>query len=193
MNSKYRYFVPLAFFVLLFLIVSVASFYFLPEGILKEVNVDKDVSDNTSFLMNVFSVLTRNVIVVFFFCIGNLVAIRTSRFTVPMGYFGVGLMIIVNGITLGTWSFSARNDGRPSSVIDILMHNFDVVNNAGLVEMLGALFVVIALGGLNYLIIEKCKLLKCKFTSLNPFEWFFACTGIMMIVLGALIEAKALG
>ena len=67
MNSKYRYFVPLAFFVLLFLIVSVASFYFLPEGILKEVNVDKDVSDNTSFLMNVFSVLTRNVIVVFFF------------------------------------------------------------------------------------------------------------------------------
>ena len=43
------------------------------------------------------------------------------------------------------------------------------------------------------MIIEKGKLLKCKFTSLNPFEWFFACIGIMMIVLGALIEAKALG
>ena len=52
MNSKYRYFVPLVFFMLIFLIVSVASFYFLPEGILKEVNVDKDVSDNTTFLMS---------------------------------------------------------------------------------------------------------------------------------------------
>lgn len=52
MNSKYRYFVPLVFFMLIFLIVSVACFYFLPEGILKEVNVDKDVSDNTTFLMS---------------------------------------------------------------------------------------------------------------------------------------------
>lgn len=193
MNLKRGFFLPLILFMLLFLIASVVSFYCLPEGILKGVNLDKDVSDNTSFLLNVFSVLIRNIIVVFFFCIGNLVAIRTNHFTLPMGYWGVGLMFISNGITLGTWSFSARNDGRPSSIVDILKHSFDVVNNAGLVEMIGVVFVVIALGRLNYLVVEKGKLLKCKFTSLQALEWFFTGAGTLLIVLGALIEARAMG
>lgn len=192
MKLKYRLFKSLFFFLLIFFGTVIVSFCCLPEGILKQTNVDKDISYNMSFIATMFSIFARNIIVTLFLCVGNLVALRIRNFTFPFGYLGTGLMLIVNGITLGTWSFSARNDVRPG-LTKIIMHSFDVLHNAGLVEILGVLLIVIALGRLNLLVVEKGAMVKCGIRSLQTSEWLCVSAGVLLIIFGAMIEAASLG
>lgn len=192
MKFKHRLFKSLFFFLLIFFVAVIVSFCCFPEGILKQTNMDKDISYNISFMTTMFSIFTRNIIVTMLLCVGNLVALKIRKFIFPIGYFGTGLMIVVNGITLGTWSFSACNSVRPG-LTKIIMHSFDVLHNAGLVEMLGVLFIVIALGRLNLLIVEKSTVVKCKIKSLQISEWVCISTGVLLIIFGAIIEAVSLG
>lgn len=191
MPSKYRIVRVCLFFIATFFISSILSYYFLPEGCLKGINTLKDTSDSVSAFKQIFSILLRNCIVILFMTTGNIVAIKIHRHIFPFGYFGAFIMFVINGITLGTWSFSARTDIRPG-FFAVMLHSFDILHNSGLLELFGVATIVAVTGRLNMFIVDGGTMYKSKIPPLNRKEVTSILFGVVLIALGAMVEAYSL-
>ena len=124
------------FFIAWFFIAAIISYFTLPDGILRSSNEAKDVSEQSSFLAFVFSIVIRNLIPAIGLCIGCLAAIRIRNCNYPFAYLGLFTMFTINGVTLGTWSFSVTHEAVPG-LFPRLLRTFDLLHRAGLWEMVG--------------------------------------------------------
>lgn len=189
MNSKYRVVRDCIFFLIVFYSSVILSNIFLPDGFLKDFNTIKDISADTSAFSQAISIILRNGAIIFFIAIGNIIAISLRGHIFPIGYLGVILMFVFNGVTLGTWSFSARNGFKPS-LFEVLLHSFDIVHNSGLIELIGVSIIVSVTGRLNFFIVERGIISKSKIRPLNLQEIISIILGIGLIVIGAVIESR---
>lgn len=190
MFQRFRIIKTVCIFLLIFFLTTILSYYLLPEGFLKNVNSGKDSANDLSLVNTAVSIFARNALVVVLCIVGCFVAIKMSNITFPIGYMGVAMMFVVNGITLGTWSFTMRNTARPE-MLQILLHSFDVIHNAGLPEMIGVALVVSSFGRSHLFLVDNGNLIRKKLASLQKDEKISACIGAALIAVSSVIEAFA--
>lgn len=181
----------LCLFIVIFFLAVLVGYLFVPEGALKDINAAVDSKTEVSLINNTLSILFRNTIIICACCVGNVVAICTSKFIFPMGYLGVGSMFIINGITLGSWSFVLRDTPRPEFIY-ILLHPFDIIHNAGLLEMLAVALIVSSCGLLNYFRIVDGKININKRLKLSRGEGICIGIGILLLISASVIESIAI-
>lgn len=85
-----------------FFIVTVVSYYVLPEGLLRSTNEIKEIVGDTSPFRLCISIFLRNLMPVLFLGIGCLVALRIKNTNYPFSYLGLFTIFTINGITRGT-------------------------------------------------------------------------------------------
>ena len=108
------------------------------------------------------------------------------------GYLGFFLLVALNAVTLGTWSFSVN----PESVAlgERLLGIFCIWKHAGLLEMLGQMLITCAFA--------KCYLVmttgntaasrKLKEVTISKYEILAATGGVILMLAGAFVESSAM-
>ena len=174
----------------LFLTVTILSYFLLPEGVL----IGKQ-SANFEMSANIFcssiQIFMWNMISVTVIVIGSLFAQKKieDKNYLSIGYTAFFVLTIINAVTLGTWSFSVQTEAVP--LIERLVGFFNIINNGGLLEMLGQLFVVTSLASISIVLISAKKTTTKKLSDikLNKYEKIGVLIGITLIYIGALIES----
>ena len=180
-------------FLGLFLAATILSYFLLPEGIL----IGKQ-SANFETSANIFyssiQIFMWNMISVTVIVIGSLFAQKKieDKNYLSIGYTVFFVLIIINAVTLGTWSFSVQTEAVP--LMERIVGFFNIINNGGLLEMLGQLFIVTSLASISIILINAKKTTTKKLSDikLNKFEKIGVLIGIALIYLGALIESVAI-
>lgn len=181
-------------FYLLFFTVVVLSYLLLPEGFLKSKNRILDFETSKNVWFQAFQIFAYNCISVILLIVGNFFA--TSKYDsifLPYGYLGLMVQFILNGITLGTWSFTAVTQSAPALSVRLL-RTFDIFHRAGIWEMTGQILIVSALA--NIAIIRSNGK---ETTTRKRKEWYPSKTeiavaffGLILMIVGAIIESFAI-
>lgn len=181
------------FFTIFFTCVTL-SYYFLPEGLLKNKNPLQNWETSENMIVCALQIFFYNAISV-------LVIVSSSLFGqkkmyhknyLSIGYVTFFALIILNGIVLGTWSFSVEN--VPVPLIERFLRTFDLVHRAGLFEMLGQLFITCATAHIG-IILTNGKVTETKqlrSIRLAKAERFTMGLGVGLMMIGAAIESIAI-
>ena len=108
------------------------------------------------------------------------------------GQMGFFVFILLNAVTLGTWSFTVNTNSAP--LVARLLRTFDIVHNAGLLEMYGQLLITSALAT-KYLVITEGRntiTRKIREIQFSKAELFTLICGFLLIFAGALVESRAI-
>lgn len=188
----------LSFTVLLFNIlffgVMTISYLLLPEGILKNKNPlqNWETSDSTAiltlqiFFYNMLSVL----MIVFASLFGKKKVSETNYLSV--GYWVLFAQICINGIVVGTWSFSLGGEAIP--FLYRITRIFDLAHRAGLWEMTGQLLITCSLAHISIVLNSGKDTVtrKIKSIRLKKSEAFVLIVGFALMAVGAVIESIAI-
>lgn len=193
-NIGRRILTSVVFFYLLFFSTVILSYLLLPEGFLKGKNSILDFKTSLNVWIQAFQIFAFNCISVLLLILANLFAgEKHDGFYLPYGYLGLGVQLLLNGITLGTWSFTTVSESAPS-LADRLLRTFDIFHRAGLWEMTGQLLIVTATAGIALVRIKgkTAEAGKPADSGLSLKEVLTALTGLLFMVLGAVIESFAI-
>jgi hypothetical protein len=181
------------FFVIFFGIMLI-SYYFLPEGLLKNKNPMQSWETSESiplltlqvFFYNLISVLVISLASLF----GNKKANEANYFSV--GYLAFFTLISINSIVLGTWSFSVESEAVP--LINRITGTFDLAHRAGFWEMMGQLLVTCAIAHIATIRSSGKETVtrRIKEIRLSNSEKAALLMGIIFILIGALVESIAI-
>lgn len=108
------------------------------------------------------------------------------------GYLGFFLLVTLNAVTLGTWSFAVSHEGV--TLLERLIGTFCIWKNAGLLEMLGQMFITCAFAKF-YLVMTTGKTAtarKLKELTVSKYEIFAAIGGVILMLAGAFVESGAI-
>lgn len=183
----------LAFWIV-FLGVTIISYYFLPEGLLKNKNPLTSWETANNILMASMQIFFYNMLSIIVIFSGSLFGTRKEdeQDYLSLGYMAFFAMICINAITLGTWSFSVETPAMP--LIDRIVRIFDLFHRAGLWEMTGQLFITCSLAHIGIILtsgkITKTK--KLKDIILTKSEISVVVAGILLMAIGAVIESVSI-
>ena len=102
------------------------------------------------------------------------------------------MFIILNAITLGTWSFTVNTNSVP--LMERVLRTFDIMHNAGLLEMYGQLLITCALA-MKYLVMTEGKnttTRKIRDLRMERSEIITIIGGLLLMFAGALVESHAI-
>jgi len=178
----------------LFFCVTILSYYILPKGLLKGKTSDSTwfASDNSIILaVQIFAWNSISVIVVIFASLFGKKKECENNY-LSLGYLVFILLIIMNAVTLGTWSFSVETEAIP--LMDRMIGIFDIVHRAGIVEMLGQLFITCSLAGTGIVLTngKNTYIKKLKEVHLYKHEIIALVMGIIIMMIAAIIESGAI-
>lgn len=181
-------------FIIVFFLVMTLSYFILPEGLLKNKNPLQSWELSNSLSAGALQIFFYNMLSVVLILFGNLFTSRRKKNQpfIPIGYLGFFVQIIINGIILGTWSFSEAKIAAPP-LIDRYIRTFDVFNRAGLWEMSGQLMITTATAKIS-IVITDCKnttVKKLKDVHLSRKEIQLFIVGIILMLIGAFIESNS--
>ncbi|WP_217809360.1 hypothetical protein [Enterococcus sp. 3H8_DIV0648] len=181
-------------FLLLFFSVASVSYFLLPEGILKETNPLSNFSTSTDLIESTIQIFLYNSISVIVMSFASLFAFsnRNDSF-LSYGYLGLSTQFLINGIILGTWSFSVTNQAAPSLTMRLL-RTFDLFHRSGLWEMIGQLLIVAALARISFIRSNRKEIENTPFKEirLSKAECLTIVSGLVLMFLGAFIESYAI-
>lgn len=181
-------------FVVIFYEVTILSYFLLPEGFLLKKNSVTDFTTSKNFLvcaMQIFSYNMLSIVVVIF---ESLFARKKEgeKCYKSYGCLGFFVFIILNAITLGTWSFTVNTNSVP--LMERIIRTFDIVHNAGLLEMYGQLLITGSLAT-KYLVMTEGKnttTRKIMDLKMKRSEIITLIGGLLLMFAGALIESHAI-
>ncbi len=178
------------FFVLFFGIM-LLSYFFLPEGLLKNKNPMQnwDNSDNTLVLaLQIFLYNLLSVIIIFLASLFGQKKAGDENF-LSVGYMVFFTLISINSIVLGTWSFSVDTEAVP--ILGRVIGVFDIAHRAGLWEMAGQLLICCAIAHISIIQSKGTETVKISFKDirLSNSEKAALLIGIVFMVIGALVES----
>jgi hypothetical protein len=193
-SLKERIFGTSILFFVIFFGAMFISYFLLPEGLLKNKNPlqNWETSDNTLilalqiFFYNLLSVL----VIVLASLFGNKKESEVNYLSV--GYIAFFALISINGIVLGTWSFSVESEAVP--LLDRITRTFDLVHRAGLWEMMGQLLITCATAHIATILTSGKNTVARTVREIrltNP-EKTALMAGIVFILIGAVIESIAI-
>ena len=182
------------FFLVLFFGITIISYYLLPEGLLKNKNPlqDWETSKNTFIsTLQIFFYNQLSVIVVIF---GSLFGKKKEK---DINYFSIGYLaffaqICINGIVLGTWSFSMGTEAVP--LISRITRTFDLLHRAGLWEMSGQLLITCAAAHISTVLTNGKDTITKSFKDihLSKGEKLVLLIGLVLMLTGAVVESIAI-
>ncbi len=177
------------FFYLLFFSVVIISYFLLPEGFLRSKSSAVDLELSNGFWLHVMQILGYNLISVMLILIFNCFIYQLYNWGwIPTGYFMLGILFIMNGATLGTWSFMVVS--AAPGLLGRLLRQFDILHRSGFWEMSGQLLITCASCNIAY----KRKEQNVRF-SLSLFaknEKMVVLIGFMLMLCGAIIETNSI-
>jgi hypothetical protein len=181
-------------FCILFFGMMLASYFLLPEGLLKNKNPLQswETSDNAAVLaLQIFSFNMLSVSLILLASLfGGKKASEANYFSV--GYVAFFTQIALNGVVLGTWSFSVESQAVP--LLSRVIRTFDLMHRAGLWEMMGQMFIAcssarIAIVRTSGKTSQTSKLRDIRLTSA---ERRTLVLGLMLMLAGAIVESFAI-
>ncbi|MCI2046867.1 MAG: hypothetical protein LKJ90_04035 [Faecalibacterium sp.] len=181
-------------FLALFFGVVILSYYLLPEGFLAKKNAVTGFQTSENIWISAIQIFAFNLVSVVFIIIGSLFSKRKNETQKYMGfgYYCFFLLVALNAVTLGTWSFSGNLESVP--LMERIVGSFLLTKNAGLVEMLGQMFICCALANKSLVQVENKEVHSQKANE-NPLcksEWIVLLLGFVLMFAGAYIESRAM-
>lgn len=181
-------------FIILFFSCVIFGYYVLPEGILKGKNPLQNWETSQNVAISTLQIFSFNLISV-------LVIIAAGMFgqkkTYHKNYFSIGYvaffsLICLNGIVLGTWSFSVESVSVP--LFARFLRTFDLAHRAGLWEMLGQLLIACATAHISIILTngKQTDTKKIRSIRLLKSEWLVIVLGIFFMIVGAVVESIAI-
>jgi hypothetical protein len=107
----------------------------------------------------------------------------------PIGYLAFFTQILINAVTLGTWSFSVVTEAVP--LLDRIVRTFDILHKGGLWEMSGQLLILCATAKISIIMTDgnKTSVRSWKEVILSKQEVFIFFGGLLIMLTGAFIES----
>jgi len=184
----------LLIFSIVFVGVTIISYYLLPEGLLKNKNPLTSWETSNSILISSMQIFLYNMLSIIVIISGSMLGYKkeNEQNYLSFGYAAFFAMICVNAITLGTWSFSVESPAIP--LIDRIVRMCDLFHRAGFWEMTGQLFITCSLAKIA--IVQTCgkstKTKKFRDIILTKSEVAVLVAGILLMVMGAVIESTSI-
>lgn len=166
----------------------------LPEGFLLRKNRISDFKTSENFFLCTAQIFLYNMLSVAFIFVGSMFAKRNEVEKAYRSYGRIGffVFILLNAVTLGTWSFTGNTNSVPLAAR--LLRTFDIVHNAGLLEMYGQLLITSALAT-KYLVMTEGRKTSMRSIQKIPFsksEILTLICGFLLMFAGALVESRAI-
>lgn len=181
-------------FLIIFFTVTIVSYYLLPEGLLRGKHPLQNWDTSPNLMVSTMQIFSYNLLSVVVIILANIFSTRKTKadYFMPLGYLGFFAMITINAVVLGTWSFSVASD--PVPLMARLIGTFDLLHRAGLWEISGQLFILCATAKISLIITEgKETIVKSyKTIRLSKPEIIILCTGLLLMLSGALIESYSI-
>lgn len=190
-SLKERIIYSVILFFVLFFGAMFISYFLLPEGLLKNKNPLQswDTSDNTLILT--LQIFFYNLLSVLAIVLASLFGQKKESEAnyLSIGYVAFFTLISINGLVLGTWSFSVESEAVP--LLGRITRTFDLVHRAGLWEMMGQLLVTCAIAHIATVLTSGKNTVtrKIREIRLKNSEKAALMVGIVFILIGAVIES----
>jgi hypothetical protein len=181
-------------FLVLFFGTVILSYFLLPEGLLKNKNPLQswETSDNTVLLT--LQIFFYNMLSVLAILLASLFGQKKEqeKTYLSVGYTAFFVFILINGIVLGTWSFSVNSAAIP--LINRITRTFDLFHRAGLWEMSGQLLITCSLAHIATILTSGKKTITKKFKEirLSRSEKLVFVVGLALMLIGAVVESIAI-
>jgi uncharacterized membrane protein len=109
-----------------------------------------------------------------------------------IGYMTFYTLIVINGIVLGTWSFSVESDAV--ALLERIIHIFDLAHRAAFWEMTGQLLIVCAIAHISVFQSSGNSTTKrnLKEIRLQNSEKTALLIGIIFMLIGAVVESLSI-
>ena len=181
-------------FFIAFFGITILSYYLLPEGFLLRKNRISDFKTSENFFLCTAQIFLYNILSVAFIFVGSMFAKRNEGEKAYRSYGRIGffVFILLNAVTLGTWSFTGNTNSVPLAAR--ILRTFDIVHNAGLLEMYGQLLITSALAT-KYLVMTEGRKTSTRSIQEIPFsksEILTLICGFLLMFAGALVESRAI-
>lgn len=190
-NLKERMFCAAAVFFVLFFGIVLLSYFFLPEGFLKNKNPMQSWDNSKNTLVLALQIFFYNLVSVLIIFLASLFAQKKAgeENFLSVGYMAFFTLISINALVLGTWSFSVEREAVPllSRVVGV----FDIAHRAGLWEMSGQLLICCAVAHISVIRSSGAKTAKRSFKEigLSNSEKTAALVDIAFMLIGAVVES----
>ena len=181
-------------FVVIFYGVTVFSYFVLPDGFLLKKNSVTNFKTSENLIICAMQIFSYNMISIVVIMFGSLFARKKDgeKGYKSYGCLGFFVFTILNAITLGTWSFTVNTNSVP--LMERIIRTFDIVHNAGLLEMYGQLLITSVLVT-KYLVMTEGKnttTRRLKDLKIETLEIVTFICGLLLMFAGALIESHAI-
>lgn len=193
-NLKERMIYSLFIFFVLFISITILSYYILPQGILKGKIPSSNVEVSNNLVISTLRIFAVNLISVIFIFIGSLFNQKRNG---EKNYYSIAynvffMLISINAITLGTWSFSVET--QAPSLIDRLLGMFNIIKRAGLWEIIGQLFITCSISHIGLLLTNDKETITRSIKSIKLSKSEIVCIilGFIFMLIGALVESIAI-
>jgi hypothetical protein len=193
-SLKERLFSTILLFFIIFFSVVTISHFLLPEGILKNKNPFSDWETSGNTIILTLQIFFYNMLSVIAIALGSLFGRKKESEVhyLSIGYLAFFTLICINGVVLGTWSFSMTGESVP--FLDRITGTFDLGNRAGLWEMMGQLFITCSLAHISMIMTNGKDTInrKIKDIHLKKSEKFVLIIGFALMLVGAIVESVAI-
>lgn len=193
-SLKVRIIFTVILFLVMFMGVVIASYYLLPEGLLKNKNPMQSWETSGNSIILTLQIFLYNMLSVLVIVLGSLFGQKKEGETkyFSFGYLAFFAMICVNGMVLGTWSFSVESE--PVSLLDRIIRTFDLIHRAGLWEMMGQLLITCSIAHIAIIQTSGKNNITRKIKEIyiaKPEKIAFI-IGFILIFIGAVVESIAI-
>lgn len=193
-NLKERILWSVGLFFVLFFTVTTLSYYLLPQGLLKGKHPLQNWDTSKNIFVCTMQILGFNSISAVVMVVGNFFSQKKvyHKNYVAIGYVAFFFLICLNAVVLGTWSFSVES--TPMPLWGRVFRTFDLAHRAGLWEMLGQLLIVSATVPIGIVITngKQTTTRSIRSVSLSRAEWWVLISGVLFMLIGAVVESIAI-
>lgn len=182
------------FFIVYFGVV-ILSYYFLPEGLLRNKNPLQNWEASGGVIELGLKIFLYNLMSVLVILPASLFANKRADESnyLSAGYTAFFTLVCINAVVLGTWSFSVESQAVP--LIERIIGSFDLVHRAGLWEMAGQLLISCAVANISIVKSSgrdtiKRNIREIRLTSKERLAFLI---GIILMLTGAAVESIAIG
>lgn len=193
-SLKQRVLFSMLLFGVLFFGIVVISYFFLPEGIVKSKNPLQNWETSRNTFILTLQIFFYNMLSVLVIILGSLFGQKKESHAnyLSVGYLAFFTQICINGVVLGTWSFSMAGEAVP--LLDRIFGIFDLAHRAGIWEMMGQLFITCAVAHIATILTSGKNTVtrKMRDIHLTRAEKIILTIGFVSMLVGAVIESIAI-
>ncbi|HBR03878.1 MAG TPA: hypothetical protein DD738_14860 [Ruminiclostridium sp.] len=181
-------------FLLLFFCLTIISYFFLPEGLLKSKNPLQNWETSPNTIILTLQIFFFNLLSVLVIILGSLFGTKKEKDVnyLSFGYLAFYTLICVNAVVLGTWSFSVESE--PVALPARLLRTFDLAHRAGLWEMTGQLLIACSAAHIATILTSGKNTVtkKIRDIRISKSERITFVIGSSLMLIGAIVESIAI-